>query len=311
MGATINSREIIGHFYQTLEEKSGQSWADLIGTTPPFIAETGIAEYRWLGMSPALREWAGGRQARGFRTNGIQIENREFEATVEVLVREIRRDQSGQIYTRIDELAVRVVQHWESLLSLLIVGGETGVGYDGRFFFDVNHIEGDSGIQNNNITHRAVAPTAPTAAELEIAVLRAAQAILGFRDDRGEPMNAEAKRFLVMVPAPFFASAAAALKNPVIVDGAGARTNTLVNISGYGFELAINPRLTWTTKLAVFRTDAITKPIIRQEEEPMKVTAIAEGSEEEFNNNRHLYGVSVSRNAGYGMWQQACLVTLI
>ncbi|MBI5872985.1 MAG: Mu-like prophage major head subunit gpT family protein, partial [Candidatus Omnitrophica bacterium] len=38
--------------------------------------------------------------------------------------------------------------------------------------------------------------------------------------------------------------------------------------------------------------------------------AIAEGSEEEFKNNRHLYGVKASRNVGYGYWQQAVHCTL-
>ena len=61
---------------------------------------------------------------------------------------------------------------------------------------------------------------------------------------------------------------------------------------------------------SVFRTDAITKPLIRQEEEGVKFEAIGEGSETAFKEKKHLYGVSAIRNVGYGYWQQACLVTM-
>jgi phage major head subunit gpT-like protein len=74
--------------------------------------------------------------------------------------------------------------------------------------------------------------------------------------------------------------------------------------------MAVNPRLTWTEKFAVFRTDSMTRAFIRQEEEPITMDAIAEGSEEEFKNKRHLYGVKASRNVGFGFWQDGCLITL-
>ena len=32
---------------------------------------------------------------------------------------------------------------------------------------------------------------------------------------------------------------------------------------------------------------------------------IAEGSEEEFKNDRHLYGIKAIRNVGYGYWQKS------
>jgi phage major head subunit gpT-like protein len=106
------------------------------------------------------------------------------------------------------------------------------------------------------------------------------------------------------------AAAAAALKNPVITDSVGSRTNTITSLGGFSFELAVNPRLTWTEKFAVFRTDGQTKAFIRQEEEGVTVSAIAEGSELEFKENKHFYGVKAIRNVGYGYWQHACLTTL-
>lgn len=310
MGASsLSSRAIIGEFYNTLEQNVGALWVP--STSMLMTSDQESETYKWLGMAPAMREWVGGRNAKGFRDNGITIVNKEFEATLEVLVSELRRDKTGQVMVRVRELAERTNAHWAKLLSALIIAGESGVCYDGQYFFDTDHSEGDSGSQSNDLTYDVTSTTAPTAAEMESAILKSVESILGFKDDQGEPMNEEAMSFLVMVPTPFMAATAAALKNPVITDANGSRTNTITSLGGFRFELAVNPRLTWTTKFATFRADGQTKPFIRQEEEGVSIDAIAEGSELEFTHKKHHYGVKASRNVGYGYWQQAALTTLV
>jgi phage major head subunit gpT-like protein len=304
----LSSRAIIGEYYAALDQATGASWVQPISNL--FQSNQESETYKWLGMAPALREWVGGRQAKGFRENGVTITNKIFESTLEVLVDEMRRDKTGQVLARVRELAERTQSHWASLLSTLIIAGEAAVCYDGQFFFDTDHTEGDSGSQSNDLTYNVGTTTAPTAAEMESAVLTVIQSMMGFKDDTGEPMNENAMDFLVMVPTPFMAAAAAALRNPVIQDGSGARTNTITNLGGFNFRLAINPRLTWTEKFAVFRADGGVRALIRQEDEPVMLQAIAEGSELEFRENKHHYGVKCSRNVGYGYWQHAALMTL-
>lgn len=307
MGASsLSSRAIIGEFYKTLEQDLGGSWVG--GVSRLFNSDQESETYKWLGMAPSMREWIGGRNARGFRENGITIANKKFEATLEVLVDEIRRDKTGQVMTRVRELAERANSHWASLLSTLIIAGETAVCYDGQYFFDTDHSEGDSGSQSNDITNDITTTTAPTAGEMQTSILLATQAILGFKDDQGEPMNENAREFAVMVPVPYLAAASAAL-GATVISQTSNNIMALGSLGGFKYNLAVNPRLTWTTKFAVFRTDGAVSALIRQEEEAIKVNAIAEGSEEEFKNDRHLYGVKASRNVGYGYWQKACLVT--
>ena len=310
MGAqALTSRAIIGEFYNTLEQNVGALWVP--GVSNYFTSDQESEEYKWLGQSPAMREWIGGRQAKGFSTQGIEIKNKDFEATLSVLVKEMKFDKTGQVMVRIRELAERTNAHWAKLLSALVIAGESALCYDGQYFFDTDHSEGDSGSQSNDITYDSSSTTIPTAAEMEAAILKSVEKILSFKDDQGEPMNEEAMSFLVMVPVPFMAATAAALKNPVIVDSNGSRTNTIANLGGFSFELAVNPRLSWTTKFATFRTDGQTKPFIRQEEEGVTISAIAEGSELEFKENKHNYGVKAIRNVGYGYWQHAVLTTLV
>lgn len=308
MGAqALSSRAIIGNFYHALEQNEAASWINPLSMQ--FTSDQESETYKWLGQAPAMREWVGGRHAKGLRDNGITIVNKKFESTLEIPVDWIRRDKTGQVMIRVNEMARRANSHWAKLLSTLIIAGESAVCYDGQYFFDTDHSEGDSGSQSNDISVDITTTTAPTASEMQTAILTAIQQIFTFVDDQGEPLNEDANNFTVMVPVSFLQAAGSALGATVI-----SQTSNLINavgsLGGFNVNLAVNPRLSsWTTKFAVFRSDGDVAPFIRQEEEPISIAAIAEGSELEFVEDVHQYGIKALRNVGYGYWQKSCLVT--
>ena len=129
----LSSRAIIGQFYKRLNQNSGMEWIEAISNY--FTSDQDTEEYAWIGQSPVMREWAGGRHAKGFTSNGITIENKHFEATLDIPLKHLRRDKTGQINVRIGELATRTNSHWALLLSKLITDGETLPCYDGKHFF--------------------------------------------------------------------------------------------------------------------------------------------------------------------------------
>lgn len=317
MGASgLSSRAIIGIFYETLALSEGLGWQSKIAM--PFDSNQESESYKWLGATPSVREWVGARLANGLRENGLTITNKTFESTLEILVDDLRRDKTGQIKLRIQEMADRVAAHWGSLISTFINngGGSTnGLAYDGQYFFDTDHSEGDSGTLKNDLAVgdygvlNVTTATAPTANELADAIMAVIQHFYSLKDDRGEPYNELAKNFLVMVPVQFWGAAQAAVSANLLNTGSGSRDNPLKTM-GINLEVAANSRLTTTTQFYVFRTDGRTKAFIKQEEEGVQMSAIAEGSEEEFKNNKHLYGVKTIRNVGYGMWQHAIRATL-
>lgn len=308
----LTSRQIIGWFYQKLEQNPGSAWINAL--TMYFISDQAMEEYAWLGQAPVMREWVGGRKAKGFRENGLEIKNLHYEATLEVAVRDLRRDKSGQVRVRINDLATRTFTHWAGLLSTLILNGESQVGYDGQYFFDTDHDEGDSGVQSNLINvDISTLPTAvhgtvtqPSVAEMQQAILKAVTQMMSFKDDQGEPSNETASQFLVMVPPSLHFIAMQAVATP-----AGTDLEQMA-AQGMNITIAVNPRLTaWTDEFAVFRTDGDVAPFIRQEEDGVNLKAKAEGSEFEFDNDAHQYGVDTWRNAATGYWQYACKVHLI
>lgn len=311
-GQVLGSRAIIGEYYRMLEQDPGVPFVNAIANM--FDSDQASETYKWLGQVPTMRLWKGGRQAKGLRDNGFTVWNDEYESTLEVEVKHLRRDKTGQIRARLGEHVQRAQTHWASLLSTLILNGASGVCYDGQYFFDTDHSEGDSGTQSNSIsvdisglpvTVHGAAVTAPSAEEIAQAVYKGITQITSFVDDQGEPMNETASSFLVMVPFSLLTAAQSGLTLPRGTAAAEMISDKSITVVG-------NARLNaWTDKFAVFRTDSAVKPLIRQEEVGIKVGAKAEGSEYEFDNNAHQYGFSASRGASYGMWQGACLVTMI
>jgi len=299
----LSSRAIIGRFYRRLEEFADAAWWTRLAMR--FVSRQESETYRWLGMVPQVREWVGGRQVRPLRSQGVTIVNKVWESTIRVDADEQRRDKTGQIMIRVNEMARRVATHPNKLLTDLMLSGASDVGYDGAPYFSATHSEGDSGTQSNSITHDAGTPTAPTDEEMYAAIVRAIAQLLGLLDDQGEPMNESARGFLVMVPMSFISPTLVALSSRII-DASG---NPLAGGDPFKVAWVANPRLTWTDRFAVFRNDGETRPFIFQEELPVQVQVLAEGSELEVNENQHQYGVKAIHEAGYGFWQDACLVT--
>ena len=311
----LSSRAIIGRYFARLEQNPGTGWVNAVSNL--FTSDQLTEEYAFLGQSPVWREWVGGRQATGLKGDSFTIRNKHYEATLEVQVSDVRRDKTDQIMVRVDEFADRSLTHWASLLSTLLVNGTSTLCYDGQFYFDTDHSEGDSGTQSNDITVDISAlpanvhgtTTAPSVEEMQQSIIKGIVQILGFVDDKGEPMNENASGFAVIVPTSMYMTAVAAVSR--IASKNLAPDLNPDDFSGLSVSVHMNPRLTsWTDSFAVFRTDSPIKGLIRQSETDQSLKAKAEGSEFEFDNDAWQFGVDAWRNVGYGFWQRACYVTL-
>lgn len=310
----LSSRAIMGMYFARLEADPGMAWIN--GVSNLFTSDQASEEYKFLGQSPAMREWVAGRQAKGFSGSGLTIVNKHYEATIEVTKRDVRRDKTSQLQARIEEFADRTVTHWASLLSTLLINAPSTVCYDGQFYFDTDHSEGDSGTQDNDITvdisalpaavHGSV--TAPSVEEMQQAILKGIAQILSFKDNQGEPMNENAREFLVVVPVGLYLVAVAAVSTLTTM---ALQQNLNPNlIAGLRVNVQMNARLTWTDSFAIFRTDSPIKGLIRQTEQEAELKAKAEGSEFEFDNDAWQFGIDAWRGVGYGYWQRACYVTM-
>lgn len=311
----LSSRAIMGMYFARLETNPGLAWVN--GLSNYFTSDQASEQYAFLGQSPAMREWIGSRQAKGFRSDGLTIVNKHYEATIEVQKRDVRRDKTGQILARVQDFADRSVTHWASLVSSLLLNGATTVCYDGQYYFDTDHAEGKSGTQSNKITvdisalpaavHGAV--TAPSVEEMQQSMLSGIAQILSFKDDQAEPMNENAREFTVIVPVALYLTAIAATS---ALTTAALQQNLNPNlVASLRVNVEMNPRMTWTDTFSVHRTDSPIKGFIRQTEQEVELKSKAEGSEFEMDNDAWQFGIDAWRGAGYGYWQRSCLVTMV
>jgi len=311
----ITSRAVRGMMMQALSVDSAPSWVN--GVSNFFTSDQASENYGWLSDVAAMREWVGERQAKTLSELEWTIANKHFEDTLEFSISDMRRDKINAIQTRINELAVRASTHEASLLSQLILDGIDTACYDGQFYFDTDHEEGDSGTQSNDISiDISTLPvatggtiTAPSPAEMQLCIAQGITQIAGFVDGQGEPMNENARQFVVMVPMSLYMSAVTAVTTPMQV----AETQTALQGLKTRFSVTVEPNVrlsSWTDEFAIFRTDAPVKALIRQQETNLKIGSLAEGSDFAFKNDAHQYGVSIWRNVAYGRWQNACLVTM-
>ncbi len=304
----ISDKAVIGYILQDLEGATKNSWANTIANR--FQSTTASELYAGLGLAPMMREWIGPKLAKQLKEYLFRIDNKDWEATLEVKRKDLQRDKTGQLMARIGQFASRAVEHEEKLLSALIDGGDgttNGTAYDGQNYFSDTHSVGASGTIDNNISSDVTTTTAPTAAEMSIAIMASIQALYGFKDDTGEPSNQNERSFLIMVPTPFWAAAITAVSKDRL--GSTSIDNPLLGI-GLNLQVVQNPRLSWTTKFATFAIGGATKPLIIQEENPPSVEVLAEGSDYTFNNQAHLYSLIKSGNVGFGRWDKAVLTTL-
>ncbi|WP_425065614.1 Mu-like prophage major head subunit gpT family protein [Reyranella sp.] len=281
------------------------AWADRYAMT---IQSNQASElYAWLGNVPVMREWIGGRQAKQLREYSWRVDNKDYEATLEVHLNELRRGSSGDaIRLKIAQLAQRVQSFPSKQLTQLLIDGESTACYDGQYFFDTDHAEGDSGAQSNDLTYAAATGTTPTIAEFRDAVMQSITTIMSYKDDQGEPANEDANAFEIMVPPTLMATAISAIRLPTLDAGA---TNIIPALSEFSIVPVVNARLTAANKFYTVRTDGPMKPFIKQVEQELQVASIAEGSELEFNEKKHRHGVEWMGAFAFGFWNKAVLTT--
>jgi phage major head subunit gpT-like protein len=305
----LDDKNLIGEFYTTLEERFSGSWASRVGWMTPSDME--LETYKWLGRSPQMREWIGERQAKQLEAYSYQLRNKEFESLLEIPKADMRRDKTSQHRIRIMELADIASDHWEDLLVSLI--NSNGLAYDGQNFFDTDHDLNPAATQKNEISATEIpsanvgSATAPTADEAAKIINEMTGYFMTLKDENGRAMNGRARSFMLMVSTmPLWAAFNHALGADNLTSG---QTNVVSGLkrNGFTYDIVLRPDLTSaTTKVRMFRTDGRLKPFILQDEVPITPDEEDPGITKKY----VFFGVTATRNAGYGMWEQALSCTL-
>ena len=315
------AQAIIGEYYHRLQE-AATPWVEKVSFY--IDSDQPLDTLPFTGAVPGLELFRGARQPQGLRAKQFTIGQRLFDSTMEIPVDWLRKDKTGQIQMRISEHARKGSAHWPSLLSTLIANGETGLAYDGMYYFDTARSWGGSGAQSNLLsidisglpvpTDQKGSATDPSVGEIAKCIQAAIVAAIGFTDDRGDLFDPNPTGFLVMVPLTMLGAANEAVTQMYI---GGCMTNSfkaLADKQGFSVDVTGNPLLGWTDSFAVFNTSTDVKGLIRKGDGPdgqdIRVMALDENSEHATLTRNCQFIMEADREVEYGEWRSAVKVTM-
>jgi len=297
----LGSRAIIGAFFKRLEEAQTAGWTADVATM--FNSNQESETYTFLSDSPSLTEWSSNRTAQSMKRFEFSVKNKKFSAGLQIDEDDLRRDKTGQILVRVNELAARAAQLPQRIISDLLIAN--GNAYDGVAFYASTHKTESGATVDNLVTQTCTSSGVPTVAEAASGILNSITRIMSFVDDMGEPRNEFARRFAVMVPAALYGSVVGAIRNDFLTSGS---SNQLL---ATGMEIVpyINSRLTTATHAYIFRTDADVRAFVWQDEVAPMMSTLEEGSDFYTLNDARMYFAKRVCNGGYGRFDQTVRLT--
>jgi len=279
-------------------EAAASEW-ERIATVVP--SEHDTEKYAWLGSVPKMREFKDERVPAGLLEHDYSIKNKTWEASIAVDRAALEDDQYGQIKLRVQGLGEEARRHQDELVFGLMKDGFASLCYDGQYFFDTDHSEGDSGTQSNKGTD------ALASSSLQGAIT----AMSKFKDDKGKPMGIVPDTLVVAPDLKW--TALELVGSPVVVvkvgegtAGTGATAPTPYrNVLEGLLDVVVSPYLTDTNDWLLLCTRRVVKPIIFQSRVPVEFAALEANSENGFMRDQYVYGVRARYNVGFGLWQMA------
>jgi phage major head subunit gpT-like protein len=260
-------------------------------------------KYGWIVNMPPMREWLGDRQYSELRAANFVIENKHWESSLLIKKTDLADDNLGQYGPVLEQLGIEAAHHPDELWFSVLEQGESTACFDGQFFFDTDHVWGNSGTQSNDITSTVVSTSAPTVAEIKTAIRKMIRTMLAFKNDQGKlynrPTVGRLNDLTLLVPLALRDLVYDALESELISNS----SNVVVDRPN----IVSSPYLTSDVKLYLFKTGEAVKPFVFQRREPL--TRMMKGIDDlEIKDVKFM--TEARYNVGYFAWWTSILCTL-
>jgi phage major head subunit gpT-like protein len=260
----------------------------------------------FLGMVPALREWVGARAAGKPIEYKATVTLKKFESTIQLPLDWINNDKTGLVQTQIGSLITRYNPQWYGKrVAVLINAAETGTAFDGVAFFASTHAWGDSGTVDNLLEYNAGTADTPTANEAASAIVEAVSAMMGYKDDRGEPINESMSALTIVAPTGAIGAAVMqAVKEKNLDTGTGVRTNPVLGL-GLTINVVVSARITVQRMFCINASPGAVPFVFIENTGEFKRSMKGPGSDFEHDNDAWEIGLKAVGEAGYGRFTDA------
>lgn len=281
-------------FYQAVENDNSV-YRQLLNMTAMEMTSTGDTEsYNWLGEVPSMVEWIGERALKDIASYSYDIKNKTWANGIKVSKDIIMDDANklGMVRPRILGLAEAYWRNRWNQVLYLFNHAHTLTCYDGQYFSDTDHSEGDSGTQSNYETDLLDAD----------AYEEARYKMMSFKDDKGNYLGITPSHLLVCPALEGTAKEIVAANAQNLASGAS-------NVWAGSAQVVVVPGLDSGdfTALKAWALADLTKPVkpfIDQVREPVQFAALESSTDyAAFMHNEYRYGANYRGAAGYGLWQ--------
>jgi phage major head subunit gpT-like protein len=169
---------------------------------------TGSEAHIWISQIPGFVEWVGDRVAQTLSVNGLKVDNRDFQQTIEILRNAVLDNMFGAYSTVSENMGAEGSDDafWLDLVIAALISTNTWA--DGLAFFSAARKFGDYTVDN-------VVDGSLTQANLQAAINK----MLGFTGDKGKPLNVVP--YMVLCGKTAFWKAKKFTTNETITDDAG------------------------------------------------------------------------------------------
>ncbi|MBW2688312.1 MAG: Mu-like prophage major head subunit gpT family protein [Deltaproteobacteria bacterium] len=254
--------------------------------------------YRWFQRFPIMRLWIGEKMIKALAAYKYELENKPYEATIEVDRDDIEDDIYGDYADASKAAGISAMEWPDILVADVIKAAFTALCFDGQFFFDTDHPQIDSTGTTVTYSNKITAVlSATTAASASASIGAAITKMETFADTEGQPLNLAAGTLVV---GSALRETAFKLANQDELDDQSKNPNKGM------FKVKVNKRLGWTTQWMLMADHSYFKPFVFQERKKAHfVQMIGTETEEVFKRAKYLYGNEGRGAAGYTFPQLA------
>ncbi|EOD3175304.1 Mu-like prophage major head subunit gpT family protein [Citrobacter braakii] len=248
-------------------------------------------DYSWLSRFPKMREWIGEKVIKSLAAFNYTIQNKDWEATVEVDRNDIEDDQLLGYAQQAQAAGQSAAELPADIVFALLSDGFKNLCYDGQFFFDSDHPVNGSSVSNKGTKKL----NADTLAKAQASYGAARTAMRSFKDEEGESLRINPT---VLVVPPALEDVANYLMT------ADRFPDNTPNIYKGTSEVMVVPNLKSDTAWFLLDTSKLMKPLIYQErKKPDFVEQTDYSNDNVFMNKKFRFGAEARANGGYGFWQ--------
>lgn len=248
-------------------------------------------DYSWLSRFPKMREWIGEKVIKSLAAFNYTIQNKDWEATVEVDRNDIEDDQLLGYAQQAQAAGQSAAELPADIVFALLSGGFSNLCYDGQFFFDTDHPVNAKSVSNKGTKKL----NADTLAKAQASYGAARTAMRSFKDEEGESLRINPT---VLVVPPALEDVANYLMT------ADRFPDNTPNIYKGTAEVMVVPNLKSDTAWFLLDTSKLMKPLIYQErKKPDFVEQTDYSNDNVFMNKKFRFGAEARANGGYGFWQ--------